>query len=125
MCLCCEAWRDWSHARPGWSLQRHGSREDVSFQSHFSELLDKFPRSPYAINRYLNETKRLYGVLDARLQGRQYLVDKYGIADIKTFGWARVAGRTGLNLDEFPNVKAWIDRIEARPAVKAGIEACN
>lgn len=75
--------------------------------------------SPYAINRYLNETKRLYGVLEERLKGREYLVDTYGIADIKTFGWARIADRTGFDLNEFPNVKAWADRIEQRPAVQA------
>lgn len=81
----------------------------------------KHAHSPYAINRYLNESKRLYGVLDKRLQGREYILDTYGIADIKIFGWARIAPRTGFSLDEFPNVKAWVERIEARPAVKAGI----
>ena len=84
------------------------------------------PHSPYAINRYLNESKRLYGVLDARLQGREYLLDTgYGIADIKTFGWARIAHRTGFSLDDFPNVKAWVERIEAREAVQKGIAACS
>ena len=73
---------------------------------------------------YLDETKRLYGVLETQLQGREYLLGAYGIADIKIFGWARIAHRTGFGLDDFPNVKAWVERIEARPAVKAGIEVC-
>lgn len=77
--------------------------------------------SPYAINRYLNETKRLYGVLETQLQGKEFVLGTYGIADIKIFGWARYATRTGLSLDDFPNIKAWVERIEARPAVKAGI----
>lgn len=82
--------------------------------------------SPYAINRYVNETKRLYGVLETRLTGREYLVDnKYGLADIKAFGWARGLPRLGVEEHEFPNVKAWVARIEARPAVQAGIKAAS
>lgn len=65
-------------------------------------------------------------MLEARLTGRQWLVDEqYGIADIKAFGWARIAPRTGFSLDEFPNVKAWVERIEARPAVQAGIKSSS
>ena len=55
-------------------------------------------------------------MLEERLKGREYILGSYGIADIKIFGWARIATRTGLNIDEFPNVKAWVERIEARPA---------
>ena len=78
--------------------------------------------SPYAINRYLNETKRLYSVLESRLANREYLNDSYGIADIKTWAWVRIAPRTGVSLDEFPKLKAWVDRIEARPAVQRGVK---
>ena len=78
-------------------------------------------RSPYAINRYLNEPKRLYGVLESHLANREYPVDTFGIADIKTFPWVRIAERTGVSLEEFPNIRAWIARIEARPAVKTGL----
>ena len=60
-------------------------------------------------------------MLEERLKGREYLLGSYGIADIKAFGWARIAPRTGVDLAEFPNVKAWVDRIEARPAVQTGI----
>ena len=60
-----------------------------------------------------------------KLTFRYYVTPtSYGIADIKTFGWARIATRTGLDIDEFPHVKAWVARIEARPAVQAGIAAC-
>ena len=86
-----------------------------------SPILTNRPRSPYAINRYTNETKRLYGVLETQLEGKEYLLGTYGIADIKTFGWVRAAPRVKIPLDEFPRVKAWVERIEARPAVQAGI----
>ena len=89
------------------------------------DVADPFLRSPYAINRYLNESKRLYGVLEERLKGREYILGSYGIADIKAFGWVRAAPRLGLELDEFPRVKAWVERIEARPAVQAGIAAAT
>ena len=82
-------------------------------------------RSPYAINRYLNETKRLYSVLESRLQGREYLVDTFGIADIKTWAWVRIGPRTGVSLDDFPNLKAWVERIDARPAVQRGLKVPN
>lgn len=76
----------------------------------------------YAINRYLNETKRLYSVLETRLTASAYLAgDAYGVADIKTFGWVRFANFTGIDLDEFPKLNAWFERIGARPAVKRGL----
>lgn len=73
----------------------------------------------------MNETKRLYGVLDAHLAKHEYLAGNYGLADIKTFGWARLMGRVGVNPEEFPNVQAWIARIEAREAVKAGLNVAS
>jgi len=83
---------------------------------------------PYAKKRYQDEATRLYGVLEIRLTGREYLSGgpapgKYGIADIKTFPWITAAVKR-LNpsvLDALPNVKAWVERIEARPAVKVGL----
>ena len=81
--------------------------------------------SPYAINRYLNETKRLYGVLDTQLgkPGHAYLAGPtYGIADIKTYGWVKFAGRTGVDLSAFPKLQDWVNRIEARPAVQEGVQ---
>ena len=77
--------------------------------------------SPYGVTRYVNETKRLYGVVEARLQGREFLLGTYGIVDIKIFGWVRNSPYLSIDLGEFPNLKAWYDRIAARPAVQAGI----
>lgn len=72
---------------------------------------------PYAINRYVDEVNRLYGVLDKRLAGRDFVADEYSIADMAIFPWARGWERQGQDIAEFPNMKAWLDRIDARPAV--------
>ncbi|MES0808088.1 glutathione binding-like protein [Roseibium sp. SCPC15] len=77
---------------------------------------------PYAKERYFNETHRLYGVLNRRLEGRKYVAaDEYTIADIAIFGWAQRWQRQGIDLAEFPNVKAWRERLEARSAVQRGL----
>ncbi|GJE87135.1 glutathione S-transferase [Phanerochaete sordida] len=103
-----------------WLFFAHGGIGPMQGQAnHFNLYAPE--KLPYAINRYLNESKRLYGVLEEHLKGREYILGSYGIADIKIFGWARIAGRTGLNMDEFPNVQAWVNRIEQRPAVARGI----
>ncbi|EJD05215.1 glutathione S-transferase [Fomitiporia mediterranea MF3/22] len=107
-----------------WLFFVHGGVGPMQGQAgHFSFIPEKIP---YAINRYQNETKRLYGVLESRLSKQDYLVgNEYSIADIKAFGWARALDRVGLSFSEFPKVKAWVDRIEARPAVKAGLAAIS
>ncbi|KAJ6508908.1 putative theta class glutathione s-transferase [Mycena sanguinolenta] len=78
---------------------------------------------PYAQNRYIDESKRLLGVLELRLKDHQYLVgEKFSIADINAYPWVGAHKFVGIeSLDEeFPGVKAWFERIEAREAVKAG-----
>jgi glutathione S-transferase len=78
---------------------------------------------PYGIKRYQNETKRLYAVLEARLQDRTYLVgEKYSAADISTFTWVRWAPWAGIELNEFPKLKEWAQRIEGREAVQRGLK---
>ena len=77
---------------------------------------------PYAIDRYSNETKRLYGVMDKRLADHEYLAGAYSIADIATFPWAARHEWQGVDLAEFPNLKRWYDVIWDRPAVKKGFE---
>ncbi len=76
---------------------------------------------PYAIERYTNETRRLYGVLDRRLGEVEYLAGDYSIADIATFPWAARHEWHGVDLAEFANVKRWFDAIAARPAVERGM----
>ena len=72
---------------------------------------------PYAIDRYTNEAKRLYGVLDTRLEGREHVCDAYSIADMAIFPWCRLHGRQGQSLEDFPNVARWFETVAARPAV--------
>jgi GST-like protein len=77
---------------------------------------------PYAIDRYTNEAKRLYGVLDRRLGEAEYLAGEYGIADIATFPWLRYWERQGVVLSDYPNVQRWFRAIEKRPAVERGLK---
>jgi glutathione S-transferase len=77
----------------------------------------------YGINRYQNETRRLYGVLDEHLAKNKtpYLVgDKVTVADISHWGWISAAGWAGIDVEAFPNLKAWEERMWARPAVQKG-----
>ncbi len=79
---------------------------------------------PYAIDRYTNEAQRLYGVIDSRLAEVPYLAGSdYSVADIATFPWLRSYERQGLDLNDFPHLKHWLERIAERPAVRRGIEA--
>ena len=77
----------------------------------------------YAVERYTNEAGRLYRVIDTRLGESAYLAgDDYSIADMAAFPWARSIERQGHSLDAFPNVKRWYEAIDARPAVRKGLE---
>src|SRR5215472_8879811 len=76
---------------------------------------------PYAIARYTDEVNRLYGVMEKRLVDRDYLAGDYSIADIASWGWSRNWRRQGQNIEEFPRVKAWHERVAARPAVQRGV----
>lgn len=77
----------------------------------------------YAINRYTNEARRLYGVIDKQLSRHRYLAGKsYSIADIATFPWLRSWQNQGIVLEEYPHLKAWFDGIAARPAVQRGVQ---
>ena len=76
---------------------------------------------PYAIKRYTDETRRLYGVLQKRLSEAEYLADEYSIADIATFPWVARFEWHKVDLNDFPAVKRWFDLIAARPAVAKGM----
>lgn len=76
----------------------------------------------YAINRYTNEAKRLYGVIDKRLAESPYLAgEQYTIADIATFPWLRSWKNQGIDWADYPHAKRWFDEIGARPAVQRGV----
>ncbi|MDR3417611.1 MAG: glutathione S-transferase N-terminal domain-containing protein [Nevskia sp.] len=74
-----------------------------------------------AIDRYQHETKRLYGVLEQRLEGRDYLCGDYSIADIANFTWVNIHAWSGVAVDDLPRLQQWLDRIRARPAVQRGL----
>ena len=77
----------------------------------------------YAINRYTNEARRLYGVMDRRLgQSRYFAGDSYTIADIAIFPWTRSHKTQGVELADFPNFTRWFEKISARPAVQRGLK---
>jgi len=78
---------------------------------------------PYAIDRYVNETNRLYGVLDRRLRGRAFIVgDDYTIADVACYPWIVPWKKQLQNLDDFPDLRRWFDAIRERPATTRAYE---
>lgn len=74
--------------------------------------------SEYARKRYEDEARRLYGVLDKRLEGRDYIVDEYSIADMAVWPWAARHNWQEIDLNEFPNVRRWYMTLLDRPAVQ-------
>jgi len=85
------------------------------FRQYAPEKID------YAINRYTNEVNRLYGVLNRQLEGKHYICGDLSIADMAAWPWVRPWERQGQDLANFPHLKAWFERMEARPGVKRGI----
>ena len=99
-----------------WLFWQMGGLGPMAGQNlHFSAYAPE--RIPYAIERYENETARLYGVLDERLAGREFVAgDTYSIADMAIYPWIATLERNQKRLDDFPNLKRWFDAIAARPA---------
>ncbi|MBI1396750.1 MAG: thiol:disulfide oxidoreductase [Betaproteobacteria bacterium] len=79
-------------------------------------------RIPYAMDRYVNETARLYGVLNKRLADREYVAGEYSIADMACYPWIVPHKRQQQDLDDFPNLKRWFETIRERPAVVRAYE---
>jgi len=87
---------------------------------HFSQYAPE--KIPYAVDRYVRETNRLYGVLDRHLTNRRWIGDEYSIADMASYPWIVPWKRQGQNLDEFPHLKRWFAAMRARPAVAAAYQ---
>jgi GSH-dependent disulfide-bond oxidoreductase len=105
-----------------WLMFQMGGVGPMLGQNHHFRLYAP-EKLPYAIDRYTNEAKRLYGVIDRRLAQSRYLGgEDYTIADIATFPWLRNWKNQGIVLSDYPHVQAWFDGIAARPAVKRGVE---
>ena len=77
---------------------------------------------PYAITRFGNEAHRLYRVLDTRLAGSDFVAGDYSIADMALIGWIKGYEAQGIDIEEFPNVRRWIDALLARPAVERALK---
>ena len=105
-----------------WLMFQMGGVGPMLGQAHHFRLYAP-EKIAYAVDRYTNEAKRLYGVMDRRLGEAAYLAgDAYTIADIATFPWTRSWNNQGVELSEFPHVQRWFDEIAARPAVMRGVE---
>lgn len=105
-----------------WVMWQMGGLGPMCGQNHhFSQYAPE--KIEYAINRYVNETNRLYGVLNKRLEGRRFICgDDYTIADMMSYPWIVPHERQGQKLEDFPNLKRWFDSIWDRPATKIAYE---
>ena len=82
-----------------------------------------FPEKiPAVIQRYQNETRRLYTVLDTRLADHEFLVDDYSIADIAHWSWVRIHGWAGVSVEGLPHLQRWMALMAARPACQRGVQ---
>ena len=105
-----------------WLMWQMGNLGPMLGQAHHFRQYAPEPM-PYAVDRYTNESGRLYGVADRRLGETRYLAgDDYTVADIACFPWTRSYERQGVDLAEYPNVERWFNEIAARPAVQRGVE---
>lgn len=102
-------WLFWQVGGLGPMLGQHG---------HFKLYAPE--KIPYAIERYENEAKRLYGVIDRRLEGRECLAGDYSIADMAAWPWVVTHKAQGIDLAEFPHVRRWYDALKQRPALQRG-----
>ena len=100
-----------------WLFWQMGGLGPMAGQNH--HFVQYAPEQiPYATARYVNETNRLYGVLNKRLADREYVAGDYSIADMATYPWIVPHERQKQNLDDFPNLKRWFFALKARPAVQ-------
>ncbi|MBX9926780.1 MAG: glutathione S-transferase C-terminal domain-containing protein, partial [Hyphomicrobiaceae bacterium] len=98
-----------------WLFWQMGGLGPMAGQNH--HFVQYAPEKiPYAIDRYVKETNRLYGVLNRRLADRPFIAGDYSIADMAAYPWIVPWKRQNQNLDEFPNVRRWFEAIRARPA---------
>ncbi len=102
-----------------WLMWQMGGVGPFLGQAHHFLHFNK-GKAPYAEERFRSEARRLYGVLDQRLDGRAFVADDYSIADIAIWPWISRFEWQEVDLNDFPNVKRWYLEIAARPAVQKG-----
>ena len=99
-----------------WLFWQMGGLGPMAGQNHhFNQYAPE--KIPYAMERYTNETNRLYGVLNKRLADREFMAGDYSIADMASYPWVVPWERQKQNIEDFPHVKRWLNAIAARPAV--------
>ncbi len=104
-----------------WLFWQVGGLGPMAGQNHhFSQYAQE--KLPYAIDRYVNETNRLYGVLNKRLADRLFVAGDYSIADMAAYPWIVPHERQGQKLEDFPHLKRWFEEIKARPATVRAYE---
>lgn len=104
-----------------WLFWQMGGLGPMAGQNHhFSSYAPE--KVPYAIKRYVDETARLYSVLDKQLANRDFVAGNYSIADMAIYPWIVPYKNQGQNLNDFPNLKRWFATMAARPAVKRAYE---
>lgn len=105
-----------------WLMFQMGSVGPMLGQAHHFRIYAP-EKIEYAVERYTNETRRIYGVMDKRLEKSSYLAgEEYSIADIAAFPWTRSSANQGIDWTEFPHAKRWFDTINQRPAVQRGVQ---
>ena len=102
-----------------WLMWQMGGLGPMLGQTHHFAHFNS-GKAEYAEERFLAETRRLYGVLEKRLEGRDFIVGDYSVVDIACWPWISRYEWQAIDLAEFPNVRAWYRRIAERPAVQAG-----
>lgn len=103
-----------------WLMWQMGGLGPMLGQNHhFSRFAPE--RIAYATDRYVNETKRLYGVLNKQLVGQDYVAGEYSIADMAIFPWLLRHDWQQINLEDYPEVSKYIDRLNAHPAVQKAL----
>jgi GST-like protein len=105
-----------------WLMFQMGGVGPMLGQAHHFRIYAP-EKIPYAVDRYTNEARRLYGVMDRRLAQSTYLGGpEYSIADIAVYPWLRSWKNQGIDWNDFPHLRAWFDAVGARPAVQRGCE---
>ena len=104
-----------------WQMANQGPK--MGERGHFARLKDREGDQSYALTRFMDETHRLYGVMNNRLYDRRYLAgDNYTIADMACYPWAAYYEQAGIDLDEFKYCKRWFEELSERPALQRGME---
>ena len=106
-----------------WLMWQMGGLGPMAGQAHHFRQAMGGVEVPYGVERYSNEVRRLYGVMNLRLTDNAFLAgEAYSVADIACWPWVRPSRRQGVDKQDFPHVRRWFEEISARPAVQAGMQ---